>query len=120
LKFEIFRKLDALAPPHALLASNTSSISITEIGGRTARPDRVVGMHFMNPVPVIKLVEVIPGLSTSDRTVETVTAVAQSLGKTVAEARDFPGFIANRVLMPMINEAFYCLMEGVGDRESID
>jgi len=120
LKFDLFARLDALAPAHAILASNTSSISITEMAARTRRPDRVVGMHFMNPVPVMALVEVIRGLRTSDETVRTVVAVAESLGKTVAEARDFPGFVSNRILMPMINEAIYCLMEGVASREAID
>src|SRR5690606_17031820 len=100
--------------------TNTSSISITEIAGRTNRAGQVVGMHFMNPVPVMKLVEVIRGLATSDETARAVTEAAEQLGKTVAEARDFPGFVSNRILMPMINEAVFCLMEGVADRESID
>ncbi len=120
LKFHIFQELDEIAAPGAILATNTSSISITEIAGRTSRPEHVVGMHFMNPVPVMKLVEVIRGLATSDETTRTVTETAQRLGKTVAEARDFPGFVANRILMPMINEAVFCLMEGVADEESID
>jgi 3-hydroxybutyryl-CoA dehydrogenase len=120
LKFQIFRALDEAAPAHAILATNTSSISITEIAGRTKRPEQVVGMHFMNPVPVMKLVEIIRGLSTSDETARIVTATAESLGKTVAEAQDYPGFVSNRILMPMINEAVFCLMEGVADRESID
>lgn len=120
LKFDLFSRLDALAPPHAILASNTSSISITEIAAHTRRPERVVGMHFMNPVPVMALVEIVRGLRTSEETVRTVVEVAESLGKTVAEARDFPGFVSNRILMPMINEAIYCLMEGVASREAID
>jgi 3-hydroxybutyryl-CoA dehydrogenase len=120
LKFAIFRQLDEIAPPGAILATNTSSISITEIAARTSRPEQVIGMHFMNPVPVMKLVEVIRGLRSSDETARTVTQIAQSLGKTVAEANDYPGFVSNRVLMPMINEAIYCLMEGVAEREAID
>jgi 3-hydroxybutyryl-CoA dehydrogenase len=120
LKFGLFERLDALAAPEAVLASNTSSISITEIAGRTRRPERVVGMHFMNPVPVMQLVEVIRGLATSDDTAALVARTAESLGKTVAEANDFPGFVSNRVLMPMINEAVYCLMEGVAERDAID
>jgi 3-hydroxybutyryl-CoA dehydrogenase len=120
LKFGLFERLDTLAAPEAILASNTSSISITEIAGRTRRPERVVGMHFMNPVPVMQLVEVVRGLSTSDETAALVTRTAESLGKTVAEANDYPGFVSNRVLMPMINEAVYCLMEGVAERDAID
>jgi 3-hydroxybutyryl-CoA dehydrogenase len=120
LKFEIFRSLDEVADPDAILATNTSSISITQIAAQTRRPDRVVGMHFMNPVPVMKLVEVIRGLATSDQTAATVSSVAENLGKTVAEAQDYPGFVSNRILMPMINEAIFCLMEGVADRDSID
>jgi 3-hydroxybutyryl-CoA dehydrogenase len=120
LKFRIFEQLDAAAPPHAILASNTSSISITEIAARTRRPDRVIGMHFMNPVPVMKLVEIIRGLSTSEETTRTTVEVSEKLGKTVAQAADYPGFVANRILLPMINEAVYCLMEGVADREAID
>jgi 3-hydroxybutyryl-CoA dehydrogenase len=120
LKFQIFREIDGIARPGAILATNTSSISITEIAGRTRRQEQVVGMHFMNPVPVMKLVEVIRGLATSDETTRIVTETAERLGKTVAEARDYPGFVSNRILMPMINEAVYCLMEGVADRESID
>ncbi|MQA89430.1 MAG: 3-hydroxybutyryl-CoA dehydrogenase [Gemmatimonas sp.] len=120
LKFEIFRQLDESAKRDAILATNTSSISITEIAAQTTRPERVVGMHFMNPVPVMKLVEVIRGLGTSDETTNLVTEVAQGLGKTVATVEDYPGFVSNRVLMPMINEAVFCLMEGVADRESID
>jgi 3-hydroxybutyryl-CoA dehydrogenase len=120
LKFRIFQELDGVAAEHAILASNTSSISITEIAGRTKRADRVIGMHFMNPVPVMKLVEIIRGLATSDETTRTVVATSEKLGKTVAEAQDYPGFVSNRILMPMINEAVFCLMEGVADREAID
>jgi len=120
LKFRIFEELDAVAAGHAILASNTSSISITEIAGRTRRADRVIGMHFMNPVPVMKLVEIIRGLATSDETTRTIVATSEKLGKTVAEAQDYPGFVSNRILMPMINEAVFCLMEGVADREAID
>ena len=120
LKFDIFSKLDAIAAPGTILASNTSSISITQIGARTKRPQDVIGMHFMNPVPVMQLVEVIRGIATSDAVTERTVALAKAVGKTPCEANDFPGFIANRILMPMINEAFYCLMEGVGTAESID
>ena len=120
LKFDIFSRLDAIAAPGAILASNTSSISITQIGARTRRPEDVIGMHFMNPVPVMQLVEVIRGIATSDAVAERTVALAKAVGKTPCEANDFPGFIANRILLPMINEAFYCLMEGVGTAESID
>ena len=120
LKFRIFEDLDRLAPAGAILASNTSSISITEIAARTKRPEQVIGMHFMNPVPVMQLVEVIRGLATSDATTETVMSLAKGLGKTPVEVNDFPGFVANRILMPMINEAIYCIMEGVGSPEAID
>jgi 3-hydroxybutyryl-CoA dehydrogenase len=120
LKLRIFREIDTVAPAHAILATNTSSISITEIAATTGRPDRVIGMHFMNPVPVMKLVEIIRGLSTSEETTRAVVATAEALGKTVAEAQDYPGFVSNRILMPMINEAVFCLMEGVADREAID
>jgi 3-hydroxybutyryl-CoA dehydrogenase len=120
LKFSLFEAIDRAAPPHAILATNTSSISITEIAARTGRPHRVIGMHFMNPVPVMKLVEIIRGLATSDETAAETVALSQALGKTVAEANDYPGFVANRILMPMINEAVFCLMEGVADREAID
>ena len=120
LKFDIFSKLDGIAAPGAILASNTSSISITQIAARTKRPENVIGMHFMNPVPVMQLVEVIRGIATSDATTERTVALARAVGKTPSEANDYPGFIANRILMPMINEAFYCLMEGVGTAESID
>lgn len=120
LKFGIFADLDRLAPAGAILASNTSSISITEIAARTRRPEAVIGMHFMNPVPVMQLVEVIRGLATSDDTTHRVTALARALGKVPVEANDYPGFVANRILMPMINEAVYCVMEGVGTPEAID
>jgi 3-hydroxybutyryl-CoA dehydrogenase len=120
LKFRLFADLDRVAPPHAILASNTSSISITEIAARTRRAEQVIGMHFMNPVPVMQLVEVIRGLATSDETTARVIALATTLGKTPVEVNDFPGFVSNRVLMPMINEAVYCLMEGVGTAEAID
>ncbi|MDE3151816.1 MAG: 3-hydroxybutyryl-CoA dehydrogenase, partial [Gemmatimonadota bacterium] len=120
LKAKIFAELDAKAPEGAILATNTSSISITEIAGRTNRPASVIGMHFMNPVPVMQLVEVIRGLATSDETTAKVMALSQAVGKTPVEASDYPGFIANRILMPMINEAIYCLMEGVGSAEAID
>jgi len=119
LKAELFRELDRLTP-HAILASNTSSISITEIARNASRPERVIGMHFMNPVPVMKLVEVIRGLQTSDETTRHVMDIAGSLGKTPVEVADYPGFVSNRVLMPMINEAIFCLMEGVASTESID
>jgi 3-hydroxybutyryl-CoA dehydrogenase len=120
LKFRIFEDLDRLAPPGAILATNTSSISITEIAARTKRPELVIGMHFMNPVPVMQLVEVIRGLATSDATTHQVMALAKTLGKTPVEVNDFPGFVANRILMPMINEAIYCVMEGVGTPDAID
>src|SRR5262245_45423465 len=120
LKFKIFGDLDRLARPGAILASNTSSISITEIGASTKRAELVIGMHFMNPVPVMQLVEVIRGLATSDETTQKVLSLSKAVGKTPVEVRDYPGFVANRVLMPMINEAVFCLMEGVGSAESID
>jgi 3-hydroxybutyryl-CoA dehydrogenase len=120
LKYRIFADLDRLAKPDAILASNTSSISITEIAAKTGRPDKVVGMHFMNPVPVMKLVEIIRGLATSDETTAKVVSLASALGKTPVEVSDYPGFVANRILMPMINEAVYCVMEGVGTPEAID
>jgi 3-hydroxybutyryl-CoA dehydrogenase len=119
LKFKIFGDLDRVAGT-AILATNTSSISITEIAARTKRPEQVIGMHFMNPVPVMQLVEVIRGLATSDETTTRVLEIARALGKTPVEVNDYPGFVANRVLMPMINEAVYCLMEGVGTPEAID
>jgi 3-hydroxybutyryl-CoA dehydrogenase len=120
VKREIFTTLDQACGPETILASNTSSISVTKIAGTTGRADRVIGMHFMNPVPVMKLVEVICGQATSDETLEFVTRTAQELGKVPVTVQDYPGFIANRVLMPMINEAVYCLMEGVADKEAID
>ncbi len=120
LKKDIFKKLDEITKPEVILASNTSSISITELGATTNRPDKVVGMHFMNPVPVMKLVEVVKGQLTSDETVETVLELSQKLGKDPALVNDYPGFVANRILMPMINEAIYALMEGVADRDNID
>ena len=120
LKFDIFAKLDAIAAPGAILASNTSSISITQIAARTKRPADVIGMHFMNPVPVMQLVEIIRGIATSDTTTARTVELAKAVGKIPCQANDFPGFIANRILMPMINEAFFCLMEGVGTAESID
>ncbi len=120
LKFKIFSDIDRLSDPGAILATNTSSISITEIGGRTKRPEAVIGMHFMNPVPVMQLVEVIRGLATSDETTKRTVELARAVGKTPVEANDYPGFIANRILMPMINEAAFALMEGVGTVEAID
>lgn len=120
LKFKIFEQLDALAPAGAILATNTSSISITGIAARTKRPELVIGMHFMNPVPVMQLVEVIRGLATNDATTARVMELSQQIGKTPVEVNDYPGFVANRVLMPMINEAIYCVMEGVGTPEAID
>ncbi len=120
LKYELFAELDRTAPSHAILASNTSSISITEIAARTSRPERVIGMHFMNPVPVMQLVEVIRGLATSDETTEAVFQLSRAMGKTPVEVNDFPGFVSNRVLMPMINEAIFALMEGVAEAEAID
>ncbi len=120
LKRNIFRTVDENAPEGCILASNTSSISITTLGATTKRSHRVVGMHFFNPVPVMKLVEVVRGLSTSDDTVAAVIELAEKLGKVPVEVRDFPGFISNRVLMPMINEAIYALMEGVATAEAID
>ncbi len=120
IKFQIFRDLDEICPPHAILATNTSSIPIGRIAAQTKRPEKVIGMHFMNPVPVMKLVEVIRGIATSDETFQITWELSLQFGKTPAEANDYPGFIANRILMPMINEAVYCLYEGVGTRESID
>ncbi len=120
LKYRIFTDLDRIAKPDAVLATNTSSISITEIGRRTKRPDKVIGMHFMNPVPVMKLVEIIRGLATSDETTKYVTDITTRLGKTAVEVNDYPGFVSNRVLMPMINEAAFCVMEGVAGPEAID
>ncbi len=120
IKFRIFRDLDRLAPPPTILATNTSSISITTIAAQTRRPAQVIGMHFMNPVPVMPLVEVIRGLETSDETTRTVVDVAKALGKTPVEVHDSPGFVSNRVLMPMINEAVFCVMEGVATPEAVD
>jgi 3-hydroxybutyryl-CoA dehydrogenase len=120
IKSRIFSELDRVCRAGVILASNTSSISITSLAAATERPERVIGMHFMNPVPVMKLVEVIRGLGTSDATAAEVVALAERLGKTPVEVRDFPGFVSNRVLMPMINEAVWCLYEGVASREAID
>jgi 3-hydroxybutyryl-CoA dehydrogenase len=120
VKKEIFVRADAVLPPEAILASNTSSIPITSLAAVTSRADRVIGMHFFNPVPVLKLVEVIRGLDTSDATAEAITGLAEALGKTPAEARDLPGFVSNRILMPFINEAAYALLEGVAEPEAID
>lgn len=120
LKLELFRKLDGICKPEAILASNTSSISITLLGSATRRPDKVIGMHFMNPVPVMQLVEIIRGLATSDETWQKVDTLAKALGKTTVLAQDFPGFIVNRILMPMINEAIYALYEGVAGVADID
>jgi 3-hydroxybutyryl-CoA dehydrogenase len=120
VKKKVLAQLDAQCPPATILATNTSSISITELAAATRRADRVIGMHFMNPVPLMKLVEVIRGQETSDATTASVVACTESLDKTPVEASDYPGFVSNRVLMPMINEAVYCLMEGVSTREGID
>ncbi|MBU8612304.1 MULTISPECIES: 3-hydroxybutyryl-CoA dehydrogenase [Bacillus] len=119
-KTEMFKTLDRICPPHTILASNTSSLPITEIAAVTNRPQRVIGMHFMNPVPVMKLVEVIRGLATSEETALDVMALAEKMGKTAVEVNDFPGFVSNRVLLPMINEAIYCVYEGVAKPEAID
>ncbi len=120
VKAELFKKLDEICRPDIILASNTSTISITKIAGNVEDSSRVIGMHFMNPVPVLKLVEVIRGLATSDETFDVTKDLAEKLGKVPIEANDYPGFISNRILMPMINEAVYCLMEGVGTAEAID
>jgi 3-hydroxybutyryl-CoA dehydrogenase len=120
VKEEIFRAADAAFPAEAILASNTSSIPITALAAATTRPERVIGMHFFNPVPVMGLVEVVRGLDTSDETATAIVELARELGKTPAEARDFPGFVSNRILMPFVNEAAYALLEGVADAESID
>ncbi len=120
IKFTIFEQLDRVTAETAILASNTSSISITEIAARTSRPDKVIGMHFMNPVPMMQLVEVIRGLGTSDATMNAVVETATALGKTPVEVNDYPGFVANRILLPMINEAVYCVMEGVAAAEAVD
>jgi len=120
IKLDIFRNLDNISPKHAILATNTSSIPIGRIAAQTKRSDQVIGMHFMNPVPVMKLVEVIRGIATSDETFHITWGLAKKFGKIPAESNDYPGFIANRILMPMINEAVYCLYNGVGTREDID
>ncbi|MGQ9484597.1 MAG: 3-hydroxybutyryl-CoA dehydrogenase [Desulfosoma sp.] len=120
IKFKIFQDLDNICPPHAVLATNTSSIPIGRIAGKTKRPEKVIGMHFMNPVPVMKLVEIIRGIATSDETFQLTWQLSEKMGKTPVLAQDYPGFIANRILMPMINEAVYCLYHGVGTREDID
>jgi 3-hydroxybutyryl-CoA dehydrogenase len=120
VKVDVFRTLDSIVQPQGILASNTSSISITRLGAVTSRPDQTIGMHFMNPVPVMKLVEVIRGYETSAETHAAIVALAESLGKTPVTVRDYPGFVSNRVLMPMINEAIYCVMEGVAEPEAID
>lgn len=119
-KRDVFRRLDAICPPHAILASNTSSLSITELASATKRPEQVIGMHFMNPVPVLPLVEIVRGLATSDATYQAVEQLAGKMGKTPVESGDFPGFVSNRVLMPMINEAIYCVYEGVAKPEAVD
>lgn len=120
VKRTVFRRLDEITSPDAILASNTSSISITEIAAATRRPDKVIGLHFMNPVPLMQLIEVIRGLATSQETLDAMMAFGERLGKTPIEAADYPGFIANRILMPMLNEAMFALMEGVGTAEAID
>jgi len=120
LKFKIFQNLDSVINPDAILASNTSTISITEIAAQTKRPDKIIGMHFMNPVPMMKLVEVIKGLTTSDEVYETIISMCKKIGKTPVTANDFPGFIANRILLPFINEAVYALMENIGTVDGID
>jgi 3-hydroxybutyryl-CoA dehydrogenase len=120
LKLSLFRQLDEIVPPGKILATNTSSLSITRIGSATRRPEKVVGMHFMNPVPLMKLVEIIRGLPTSPETFDTTMELARRLGKEPVPANDFPGFVVNRILMPMINEAVFALMEGVGKAEEID
>jgi len=120
IKFQIFKNLDQICEPHVILATNTSSIPIGRIASHTGRPEKIIGMHFMNPVPVMKLIEIIRGLRTTDDTFKTTWNLAVKLGKTPAEANDYPGFIINRILMPMINEAVYCLYHGVGSREDID
>ena len=119
-KLRVFEGMDRIARPGVILASNTSSLSITKIASKTKRPDKVIGMHFMNPVPVMPLVEVVRGFATSDETYRMTKELAESLGKTAVVVNDFPGFVSNRVLMPMINEAVYCVMEGVGSAEAID
>jgi len=120
VKLDVFRRADATLPPAAVLASNTSSIPISSLAAATQRPDKVIGMHFFNPVPVLKLVEVVRGHGTSDETAREIVALAEELGKTPAEANDFPGFVSNRILMPFINEAAWALHDGVAEREAID
>jgi 3-hydroxybutyryl-CoA dehydrogenase len=120
IKADLFRELDAMCPAHTILASNTSSLPITNIAAVTKRPEKVIGMHFMNPVPVMKLVEIIRGIATSDETYQIVEDLSKKLDKIPVEVNDYPGFISNRVLMPMINEAVYCLMEGVATPQAID
>lgn len=120
LKLDIFKRMAEIAKEGVIISSNTSSISITTLAAQTGRPDKVIGMHFMNPVPMMKLIEVVRGLATSDETLKTVVELAEFLGKTPVTVNDYPGFIANRILMPMINEAVYCLMEGVAEAEAID
>ena len=120
IKLDIFREVTTAAPTAAILASNTSSISITEIAAATNRPECVIGMHFMNPVPVMKLVEINRGLATANETFQTIKAVTESLEKTPVEVNDFPGFVSNRILLPMLNEAMYCVMEGIATPEAID
>ena len=120
VKEDIFKKLDAICAEGTILASNTSSLPITQLASITSHPDKFIGMHFMNPVPMMKLIELIRGIATSDETFDTIKALAEKLGKTPVEVNDFPGFIANRILLPMINEAIYALMEGVGTVEAID
>lgn len=120
LKIKLFQELDKIAKPDAILASNTSSISITKLAAATKNPERVMGMHFMNPVPVMKLVELIRGLQTSDKTYQVIKSTAEKMGKTTTTSKDMPGFIANRILMPMINEAFYALQENLSSAEDID
>ncbi len=120
LKKETFEALDTICPAHTILASNTSSLPITQIAAATKRPEKVIGMHFMNPVPVMKLVEVIRGIATSDETYQVIESLSKELGKVPVEVNDFPGFVSNRILLPMINEAVYCLMEDVGSAEGID
>lgn len=119
-KSSLFRQLDEICPPHAILASNTSSLPITEIGAVTKRPEQVIGMHFMNPVPVMKLIEVIRGLATSNETYSIVENLSKEMGKVAVEVNDFPGFVSNRILLPMINEAIYCVYEGVATPEAVD
>ncbi|ASA97100.1 MULTISPECIES: 3-hydroxybutyryl-CoA dehydrogenase [Anoxybacillus] len=120
VKTALFAQLDEITPPHAILATNTSSLPITEIAAATKRPEKVIGMHFMNPVPIMKLVEIIRGLATADEVYEAIEQMTKTLGKVPVEVNDFPGFVSNRVLMPMINEAIYCLYEGVATKEAID